>query len=120
MFPASDSLQGSLSLTTAPFMADMQSGSLAFFQTPFSLSGSVSMFNPAGTLLGTSSLTGTGNVSIIAQTTSGAVTSYNAQHISYQFAGGSTSTTPEPSTVALLALVLGVGWVARRRLGFAG
>src|ERR1051326_3980081 len=35
-FPSTDRLQGGLSLTTAPFQADGQQGTLAFFRVPFS------------------------------------------------------------------------------------
>jgi hypothetical protein len=116
-FPATDRLQGSLSLTTSPFHADVQSGSLAFFRVPFSMTGSASMFDPVGTLLGTTSLNGVGDASILARTTPGVTTQYTVQHISYQFATAASPTpTPEPASIALLGLALGGGWFGRRFL----
>ena len=117
LFPAGDRLQGSLVLTTSPFTADVQSGSMAFFQTPFSMTGTVSMFDPAGTLLGRTSLNGAGEASILARTIPGVITGYNTQHISYQFgAAAQAAATPEPASIALLGLGLGGGLLGKRAL----
>jgi len=114
MYPATDHLQGTVTVTMSPFVAPTAPGSLAFFQTPFSMSGNVSVFNSSNTLLTTASLTGGGEASILTQTSSGG-TSFNAQHVSFQFATGTASPTPEPATVVLLCVGM-VGGVLGRRL----
>jgi len=119
MFPANDRLQGSLVLTTSPFHAAAVTDPLAFFQTPFSLTGNASVLNSSGMVVGTTSLSGSGQATFIAQTTPGAVTSYNTQHVSFEFGTASAAATPEPATFVLLGAAFAVSLLGRRWLASA-
>jgi len=115
-FPASDRVQGQIALTSSPFQAPVVPGSMAFFRTPFSLSGDISVLDPNGSVLTRTTLSGSGEAAILARVLPGEVTGYNVQHISYQFAGTSgAAPTPEPASVALVAVAL-CGGLLRYRL----
>ena len=73
------------------------------------------VFDSGGSTVGTASLSGSGEATIIAKTVPGAVTSYTTQRISYQFASEAAA-TPEPGTVVLLAFGLAGGLFGRRLL----
>lgn len=97
------------------------SGAGATLTAPFSVSGTVSGYNPFAqnpNLLFTSALSGTG-MATINLTANPATGTYMASTVRYDF-GGSTSPTPEPATWLLVGCALGLTWVATRRRRDAG